>query len=179
MVLSPVWWKKQSGREFVNPEFPVFNTLAIQKDQGDSWLLYESPVIGDTWKPQILPDPMPARMPIKEYFFTRTKHGFPCDRTDYQNNCIEIIERGPVRAGLKISGTLVLNDEVKVPYEQCIYLYDQPPPDRFYHSDISCRKALPHPGLFPDLVLKRRRSTTKYPSGSSGGFQGNFPPSTG
>jgi alpha-mannosidase len=116
--------EKASGEEFVNPKLPVFNTLAFQKDNGDSWLLYNGPLNGDTWKPQILPDPMPASVHFKQYFFTKTKHSCPCDRTDYQKNKIEIIERGPVRAGLKISGTLTLNESQKVPYEQYIYLYE-------------------------------------------------------
>jgi alpha-mannosidase len=165
---------KTSGKEFVNPELPVFNTLALQKDDGDSWLLYNGPLNGDTWKPQILADPMPASVHFKQYFFAKTKHSCPCDRTDYQKNKIEIIERGPVRAGLKISGTLTLNESQKVPYEQYIYLYEN-----LRRIDFAVR-------IFPSgrqyrlrscfaTLFKKPRITHEIPFGVESRVSGEFP----
>jgi alpha-mannosidase len=66
---------------------------------------------------------MPDRKPLKELFFAKEKYNPVCDRTDYAENKIEVLEKGPVRGGLRIQGTLTLGPAIKVDYEQDIFLY--------------------------------------------------------
>ena len=115
---------KSTGQEFVDPRRPFFNNLVLQRDDGDPWVLYRQPVMGDTWKICRHPDPMPERIRYKQLYFECTDYYAPSARTDAVPCAVEVLERGPVRAGLKVSGQLSMGRALCVAFEQSVFLYD-------------------------------------------------------
>ncbi|MGB9677946.1 MAG: glycoside hydrolase family 38 C-terminal domain-containing protein, partial [Candidatus Ratteibacteria bacterium] len=53
-----------NGKKIVNQEKPYFGELIFQRDMGDFWIYYQSPVPGDSRFSEIIEDPYPENMPI-------------------------------------------------------------------------------------------------------------------
>lgn len=84
---------KETNEEFVNQEKPFFNNLVHQQDEGDFWVYYKAPVDGGLRTTMWFYDPM-------------SEQGEKVFYSHYSKNKLEIIEKGPIRVTIKVTGKL-------------------------------------------------------------------------
>jgi alpha-mannosidase len=92
--------KRASGREYVDPARPYWNDLVLQNDNGDLWLLYQSPLNGRVRTTTPLADPYPTPASDDDTVF----HAGIASHTVATS--AEIVEDGPVRTVVRSRGTL-------------------------------------------------------------------------
>jgi len=102
------------GMEIVNQEKPYFGELIFQRDMGDFWVYYQSPVPGENKYSEILEDPYPENVPrFKESIL---QHNTPSQ---------VIIEKGNL--GIKV----LIKGEIK--YWKTLWKYTQ---SYFVYNDL-------------------------------------------
>jgi len=88
---------KASGEEFVSSQYPHFNDLVFQIDQGDFWEYYNAPLNGGLRTTREYSDPYPMEeVPLRSRAAAFSRGP----------NIIECIENGPIRLTVRIKGTL-------------------------------------------------------------------------
>jgi alpha-mannosidase len=102
---------KDSGREYIREKMGG-NELVGNADYGDLWTYYYSPG-------------QPGRISEKEHTDKLGDVPIIC-RQRHQRPAIAVVETGPIRAALQVSGTLSFW-QTKMQYVQTIYLYDRIP----------------------------------------------------
>jgi len=113
---------RKNGFEYVDQERPFFNDLVMQDDNGDLWLLYDGPMIDNPgWgrAQDNIKDPMPLKPKFSQS--GKRRIGFFVHSKD-QPNKVEIIEKGPIRTVVRVTGELLFWT-IKVKFTQYIYLY--------------------------------------------------------
>lgn len=111
---------KETGLEYVDPEKPFANNLLLQIDRGD---LY-------TIMPMLDPrDPLPMLVREKLAQLAREFHLEDLKLWDHVESRnmpvkIEVLEEGPVRATIRVSGVLRFWVGISVAFTQLIHLYD-------------------------------------------------------
>lgn len=111
---------KETSLEYVDPEKPFANNLLLQIDRGD---LY-------TIMPMLDPrDPLPSQVREKLAEIAREFHVEDLKLWDYVESRnmpvkIEVLEEGPVRATVRVSGVLRFWVGISVAFTQLIHLYD-------------------------------------------------------
>ncbi len=105
---------KGSGLEFIDPEYPYFNDIVFQTDQGDFWEYYHAPVDGGLRIVRTYPDPYPL---------SQQSRGQEAVFSHQKPNGFKVIETGPVRLTVKIEGKIAFW-ATTWEYTQYIYLYD-------------------------------------------------------
>ncbi|MCX8183564.1 MAG: glycosyl hydrolase-related protein [Crenarchaeota archaeon] len=111
---------KETGLEYVDPEKPFANNLILQIDRGD---LY-------TVMPMLDPrDPLPTQVREKLAEIAREFHIEDLKLWDYVESRnmpvkIEVLEEGPVRATVRVSGVLRFWVGISIAFTQLIHLYD-------------------------------------------------------
>jgi len=113
---------KENNFEYVDRKRPFFNDLVIQDDNGDLWQYYEGPSVDsvgwgfaqDNWK-----DPIPTKPKFSQS--GKRQIGFFRHSKDIKNK-VEIIEKGPARVTIRVSGELSFW-KIKVKFIQHICLY--------------------------------------------------------
>ncbi len=111
---------KESGLEFVDPEKPFANNLLLQIDRGDLYTIM--PLLD-------VRDPMPLDIREKLAKILRERQ-YPDDKlwqfVESRNvpTRIDIVEKGPVRAAVRVSGVLRFWVGINVHFTQFIYLYN-------------------------------------------------------
>lgn len=84
---------KDTQEEFVYKNKPFFNNLVYQPDEGDFWTCYKRPSDGGIRTTMLFDDPMPETG--NNIFYSHNG-----------KNKLEIIEKGPVRVTIKVTGKL-------------------------------------------------------------------------
>lgn len=111
---------KETGLEYVDPEKPFANSLLLQIDRGD---LY-------TIMPMLDPrDPLPMLVRERLAQLARGFHLEDLKLWDYVESRnmpvkIEVLEEGPVRATVRVSGVLRFWVGISVAFTQLIHLYE-------------------------------------------------------
>jgi len=85
-----------NGKEIVNQEKPYFGELIFQRDMGDFWVYYQSPVAGDSKFSEIVEDPYPENVPrFKESIF---QHNIPSEIIIEKGNLgIKVLIKGEIK----------------------------------------------------------------------------------
>ena len=164
---------KKNGLEYVDQKRPFFNDLVIQDDNGDLWLLYESPLVDslgwgfarDNWE-----DPIPTKPKFSRS--GKRQIGFFRHSKDIKNK-VEIIEKGPVRLAIKVEGALSFL-KIKVKFIQYIYFYSDLRRIDFKTEIFPSGKHFRLRVVFPTSI-KRGKVYAEIPFGNIKRPEGEFP----
>ncbi len=111
---------KETGLEYVDPEKPFANNLLLQIDRGDLYNIM----------PMLDPrDPLPTQVREKLAETAREFHLEDLKLWDYVESRnmpvkIDVLEEGPVRATVRVSGVLRFWVGISIAFTQLIHLYD-------------------------------------------------------
>jgi alpha-mannosidase len=111
---------KETGLEYVDPEKPFANNLLLQIDRGDLYNIM----------PMLDPrDPLPMQVREKLAEVARELHLEDLKLWDHVESRsmpvkIDVLEKGPVRATVRVSGVLRFWVGISVVFTQLIHLYD-------------------------------------------------------
>ncbi|MCM8804254.1 MAG: hypothetical protein NC833_03250 [Candidatus Omnitrophica bacterium] len=107
---------KVNGKELINQEKPYFGELIFQRDMGDFWVYYQSPVAGDNRFSEILDDPYPENVPIfKEAIF---QHNFIPESIS--------LEKGDIGIKIEIKGKIQYWKTLWRYIQTCFIYYELP-----------------------------------------------------
>ena len=128
---------KSTGEEFVSLERPFFNNVILQIDRGDFYNIMPLP------NPK---DPYPKRLAMiyeeykegheltngelalaKRYYQIGDDKLWGYEESRFGVERVELVETGPVRAALKVSGKIRFWTTIRLRYVQYIYLYSRVP----------------------------------------------------
>jgi alpha-mannosidase len=114
---------KKKRLEFIDPDYPSANNLLLQSDRGDLYTIMPFLNSRD-------PPPIHLKGQMEEMTLARKVSRQEIDQalwtsTESRNmhTEVEVVEEGPVRATVKVSGTLKIGVGVNVHFTQFIHLY--------------------------------------------------------
>lgn len=107
---------KSSDHQFVDPQRPFWNDLALQVDNGDLWLLNEGPLNGNVRTTTPVYDPYPQSPTPEERVFRGGIHSHRAKVTS------ELVEAGPLRTTIRARGALRFW-QLRVEFTQQIVIY--------------------------------------------------------
>ncbi|MCL4507914.1 MAG: hypothetical protein M1296_00145 [Chloroflexi bacterium] len=158
---------RESGVEMVDLSRPFWNDLVLQVDNGDLWLLNESPLNGDVRTTTPVYDPYPVQPGPDDAVFRG-----PVAAHD-QRTKSEITERGPLRVRLRARGELRYW-QLRVEFVQEVTLYRRARRIDFTTELIPHGKHFRVRAAFP-LALRDGRRMHGIPMGTVERGEGEFP----